>query len=133
MKLKKPLAAAAIATGLLFTTGGALPLIAAPQFVRDYDYGRVRGLVDRTQSDLRAAADLETGGEGQRTRYRNAQKDLSDFDRHLTKDHFDKGKLDHCIDRVKDILDHNTLQASSRDALMHDLEDLRIARDHFTH
>ena len=34
---------------------------------------------------------------------------------------------------VKSILDHNTLQATSRDSLMHDQEDLRIARDRFSH
>jgi hypothetical protein len=31
------------------------------------------------------------------------------------------------------LLDHNTLQASTRDALRHDVEDLRIAREHHGH
>ena len=92
-------------------------------------YTDLRGLVDRTQSDLREAADLEHGGDKQRDRYRGAQGHLSTFDRHLTKGHFDKDELDKSIDAIKDILDHNTLQASSRDALMRDVEDLRIARD----
>ena len=65
----------------------------------------------------------------QRDRYRDAQGHLSSFDRHLTKGHFDKGELDKSIDKIKDILDHNVLQASSRDALLRDLDDLKAARD----
>ncbi len=92
-------------------------------------YGDLRGLIDRTQSDLRAAADLEHGNDKQRNRYRNAQEHLSNLDRNLSKGRFDKGDWNHSIGDLKDILEHNTLQASSRDALQHDLEDLRIARD----
>jgi hypothetical protein len=95
---------------------------------RDRDYSDLRGLVDRVQSDLRAASDLEHGDK-QRDRYHNAQDNLSKFDRNLSKGKFDKGALDHSIDRVKDILEHNTLQASSRDMLRRDLTDLKIARD----
>ena len=131
MTSTKAFAAAAFSVGLLCSTFAARPAIASPQY--DHDYGRVREVVDRTQSDLRAAADLERSGEKEHGRYRDAQKDLSDFDRHVSKGHFDKDKLNHAIDRIKDILDHNTLQASSRDALTHDVEDLRIARDHFSH
>jgi hypothetical protein len=93
-------------------------------------YTDLRGLVDRSQTDLRAAADLESGNEKQRERYRSAQGHLSTFDRHLTKGKFDKGELDKSIDEIKGILDHNVLQASSRDALMRDMGDLRVARDH---
>jgi hypothetical protein len=78
---------------------------------------------------LRAAGDLEQGNEKQRHRYHNAQEHLSNLDRNLTKGRFDKGDWNHAIGDIKDILEHNTLQASSRDALRHDLEDLRIARD----
>jgi hypothetical protein len=95
---------------------------------RDRDYSDLRGLVDRIQSDLRAASDLEHGNK-QRDRYLNAQDNLSKFDRNLSKGKFDKGALDHSIDRVKDILEHNTLQGSSRDMLRRDLADLKIARD----
>ena len=112
--------------------GGAVSsavAMAPYQDVYPAPYGDLRGLVDRTQSDLRAAADLEHGNDKQRDRYHNAQGHLSTFDRHLVKGHFDKGELNHAIDGIKDILDHNVLQASSRDALMRDVEDLRVARD----
>lgn len=92
-------------------------------------YTDLRGLVDRTQSDLRAAADLEQGKEKDHERFRNAQGHLSTFDRHLVKGRFDKGELNKSLDSIKDILDHNVLQASSRDALMRDEQDLRVARD----
>jgi hypothetical protein len=95
---------------------------------RDRDYSDLRGLVDRIQSDLRSASDLEHGNK-QRDRYHNAQDNLSKFDRNLSKGKFDKGALDHSINGVKDILDHNTLQGSSRDMLRRDLADLKIARD----
>jgi len=81
---------------------------------RGRDYGDLRGLIDRVQSDLRAASDLEHGNK-QRDRYHNAQDNLSKFDRSLSKGKFDKGALDHSINGVKDILEHNTLQGSSRD------------------
>src|ERR1700733_4091320 len=106
--------------------GCSLPLQAAMQNYPTGEpypapYGDLRGVVDRTQSDLRAAADLEHGNDKQRERYRNAQGHLSTFDRDLVKGKFGKGELDKTIDSLKGILDHNVLQASSRDALMRDL------------
>lgn len=92
-------------------------------------YTDLRGLVDRAQNDLRAAADLEHENDKQRERYRSAQGHLSSFDRHLTKGHFDKSELDKAIGEVKGILDHNVLQASSRDTLLRDIDDLKAARD----
>ncbi len=124
------------ATVLMLTLGlGVGTAVSVPAagaaWHQDYPapYTDLRGLVDRTQSDLRAAADLEHGNEKQHDRYHNAQGHLSTFDRHLVKGRFDKGELNKSIDSIKDILDHNVLQASSRDALMHDVEDLRVARD----
>src|ERR1700722_3933915 len=92
-------------------------------------YTNLRGLVDRTQSDLRASADLEREKNKERERYESAQGHLSTFDRHLVKCKFDKGEVDKAIGEITGILDHNVLQASSRDALMHDMEDLKVARD----
>jgi hypothetical protein len=110
----------------IFSIGAGLAL--AGDHGRDRDYGDLRGLVDRVQSDLRAASDLEHGNK-QRDRYHNAQDNLSKFDRSLSKGKFDKGALDHSINGVKDILEHNTLQGSNRDMLRRDLSDLRMARE----
>lgn len=119
-----------LAVGLAIGVG--VPLQAAPAAgYQEYPsrYMDMRGLVDRTQGDLRAAADLEHGNDKQRDRYHDAQGHLSTFDRHLTKGHFDKGELDKAIGDIQSVLDHNVLQASSRDALMRDVSDLRVARD----
>lgn len=127
--LNRPILCVLLTFGL--AGGSAVMLHAAPQDAAGYPapYGGLRGLIDRTQNDLRAAADLEHGNDKQRNRYHNAQEHLSNLDRNLTKGKFDKGEFNHSIDDIKDILEHNTLQASSRDALHADLGDLRVARD----
>jgi len=97
------------------------------------DIGRIqdrdRGIIDRAQNDLRASAEFERHKGKQVDRYENAQRQLSDFDRELTKGHFDKGRLDHAIDSMKDVVEHNTLDPTNRDALRSDLADLRIMRE----
>ncbi len=131
--LTKSISFIALGVGLLMVAAAPLPLAAAPYFQEYGDLSPLRGLVDRTQSDLRAAGDLEHGNPKERERYHNAQRSLSTFDRHLTKGHFDKDELDRAIADLQHVLDHNTLQASSRDALLHDVEDLRGAREHRYH
>ena len=125
------LSALVLSFGLGLGLTVCLPALAAPYYQEDYPapYTSLRGLIDRTQNDLRAASEMEHGNEKQHHRYRDAQEHLSNFDRHLVKGKFDKGELNHSIDSIKDILDHNTLQPSTRDSLMHDVEDLRVARD----
>ena len=120
--------------GIGLTLGGAASLSAAGnggyQYYRDPGMSyNLRGLIDRTQNDLRAAADLERAKEDQRRRYNDAQGHLSTFDRKLTHGRFDTGELNKSIDKIRQILDKNVLQARMRDALMRDLADLRIARD----
>ncbi len=94
----------------------------------DTDYGDLRSLIDKTQTDLRAASDLQHGNK-QSDRYHKAQDHLSKLDRSLSHGKYNKGALNDSIDGVKSILDHNTLQASARDALIRDLTELKIARD----
>jgi hypothetical protein len=103
------------------------------QYYRDYRdpamSADLRGLIDRTQNDLRAAADLGRAKKKQDKRYSEAQGHLSTFDRKLTRGKYDKGELNKSIDKIKQILDKNVLQASTRDALSRDLADLRMTRD----
>ncbi|MFL6464020.1 MAG: hypothetical protein ACJ73N_06380 [Bryobacteraceae bacterium] len=120
--------------GIGLTLGGAVSVSAAGnggyQYYRDPAVpSGLRRLINRTQNDLHAAADLGQTKEDQRKRYSDAQGHLSTFDRKLTKGKFDKGELNKSIDKIKQILDKNVLQASTRDALMRDIADLRIARD----
>jgi hypothetical protein len=130
MKLSnKSLVVFSLGFGLAMGSAVSLPAAAGNSAFQEYgnDWGDIRGLVDRTQADLRAAGDIQHG-EKERERYKHAQKALSTFDRHLAKGKFDKDKLDDAIENIQSVLDHNTLQASSRDALVRDVADLRAAR-----
>lgn len=93
------------------------------------DFDRARDLVSRVQTDLQRAADFTRTNEKERNRYENVQHHLSEFDRELRRDHFDKGKLDGAIDNLKDVVKNNTLESHDRDALASDLSDLRTLRD----
>jgi hypothetical protein len=93
------------------------------------DYDRARDLVAHVQDDLQRAADFTRTNEKERSRYENVQHHLSEFDRELRRDHFDKGKLDDSIDNLKDVVKNNTLESHDRDALAMDLSDLRTLRD----
>jgi hypothetical protein len=123
-----------LASGLSTLTAIAMAAGPAAYFQQYREPEGIRGLIDRTQSDLRAAEDVvDPKNSKDRERYRNAQKNLSDLDRHFTKGKYDKGELDRSIGDIQSILDHNTLQASSRDALLRDIEDLRVARARLGH
>ncbi len=93
------------------------------------DYDRARDLVAHVQDDLQRAADFTRSNEKERVRYENVQHHLSEFDRELRRDHFDKGKLDDTIDNLKDVVRKNTLESHDRDELARDLSDLRTLRD----
>ena len=93
------------------------------------DFDRARGLVAHVQDDLQHAADFTRNNEKERVRYENAQHHLSEFDRELTRSHFDKGKLDDAINDLKNVVRNNTLNPRERDALAADLSDLRTLRD----
>jgi hypothetical protein len=97
--------------------------------VQAADFDRARDLVSRVQNDLQRAADFTRTNEKERVRYENVQHHLSEFDRELRRDHFDKGKLDDSINNLKDVVKDNTLESHDRDALAADLSDLRTLRD----
>jgi septal ring factor EnvC (AmiA/AmiB activator) len=107
---------------------GAQGAAAFSQYPDDAGGPPLRAILDQTQNDLRTAATMEHQNSKERERYRNAQKSLSDFDRKLTKNKFDKGQLDKAIHDIQSVLDHNTLQVSSRDDLLRDVSQLREAR-----
>jgi hypothetical protein len=108
---------------LLCTLGGA------GWALQGADFDRARDLVSRVQGDLQKAAEFTATNEKERTRYENVQHHLSEFDRELRRDHFDKGKLDSVVDNLKDVVRNNTLESHERDALAMDLSDLRTLRD----
>lgn len=91
-------------------------------------YDNARDLVSRTQEDLRRSAGFTNLKKDERERIENVQKHLSDFDRSLAKNKFDKDKLNEAIDDLKNVVEHNTLAVEDRDALTRDLQDLRTMR-----
>jgi hypothetical protein len=90
---------------------------------------RARDLVDRVQNDLVRAEDFTRNNQKERVRYENVQHHLSEFDRDLRRDHFDKGKLNDAINNLKDVVKKNTLAPPDRDELARDLSDLITLRD----
>lgn len=100
-------------------------LIAFPQTGA---YSNARGLVEHVQVDLKQAAEFSHRDGKEKERFDNAEKHLSEFDRHLSKGKFDKGKLDEAISDVKNVIDHNTLTPELRDTLQNDIKQLRLLR-----
>jgi hypothetical protein len=104
-------------------------LTGAGWLLQGQDFTRARDLVARVQDDLRRAEDFTRNNGKERSRYENVQHHLSEFDRDLSRNHFDKGKLDDTINNLKDVVKNNTLESHDRDALAADLSDLRTLRD----
>lgn len=104
-------------------------LTGAGWLLQGADFNHARDLVSRVQDDLQRAADFTRNNQKERVRYENVQHHLSEFDRDLRQDHFDKGKLNAVIDNLKDVVKNNTLESHDRDALGADLSDLRTLRD----
>jgi hypothetical protein len=107
----------------------AFALTGAGWMLQAQNLDRARDLVNRVQDDLQKAEDFTRNNGKERVRYENVQHHLSEFDRDLRRDHFDKGKLDDAIDNLKDVVKKNTLEGRDRDALAADLSDLRTLRD----
>lgn len=107
----------------------AFALTGAGWTLQAQNFDQARALVDRVQNDLARAEDFTRNNEKERVRYENVQHRLSQFDRDLRRDHFDKGKLNDAIDNLKDVVKKNTLEAHDRDELARDLSDLRTLRD----
>jgi hypothetical protein len=104
-------------------------LTGAGWLLQGASFDHARDLVARVQDDLQRAADFSRSNQKERSRYENVQHHLSEFDRELRRDHFDKGKLDDSIDNLKDVVKNNTLESRDRDSLATDLSDLRTLRD----
>jgi hypothetical protein len=92
-------------------------------------YDDVRSVVQRTQDDLQRVRINKDNDKKQFERVENARRHLSDFDRNLSRNKFDKGRLDEAIEDVQNILDHNTLEPRDRDLLKSDVTELRRVRE----
>ena len=115
-----------IAGMMALLLSGAMQTSAIAQHYRDYT--DARNIVQRTQDELAALRGQGPRNDKERERVDNARKHLSDFDRNLSQDKFDKDRLDSAIDDVKNVIENNTLEGRDRDALTADLKDLRRVR-----
>jgi hypothetical protein len=114
---------------MLFGVTAALFLAACSAWAQDGAYPDARQLVQHVQEDLRHVMHEDARNHKQADHCEEALKHLSDFDKGLANNRFDKGRLDAAIDHVKQVLDDNTIEATDRDALAADLENLRHLRE----
>ena len=104
------------------------PRYESPRHAGSPRYDDARQVVGRTQVDLERAASFLRGNKKEQDRLRNAQKHLSDVDRHMAKGKFNKDTLNSAIGDIQNVLDHNVLQSQDRDMLMRDVRELRAIR-----
>jgi hypothetical protein len=108
---------------------GAVVLVSAwAARAQDAPYADARQLVQHVQDDLRHVRHEDAGNHKQEDHVEDALKHLSDFDRGLSNNRFDKDRLDAAIDHMKKVVDDNTIDARDRDALNADIIDLRHLR-----
>ncbi|HZL57322.1 MAG TPA: hypothetical protein VFC21_09585 [Bryobacteraceae bacterium] len=103
----------------------------AQQYDRPYgdrDYARQdRSLFDRARADLDRASNYQYSSRADRKRFDEARRDLFDFAARFEQGRYEKHELDHAIDRVENVVSHNSLNPRDRGALD---EDLRRMRDY---
>ena len=92
-----------------------------------------RALFDRVRSDLDRASNYRYASRGDQKRFDEARRDLFDFESRFDRGRYDKHELDRAIDRVQNVVNHNSLDPRARGALEDDLRrmrDFRSFRDH---
>jgi hypothetical protein len=111
--------------GLIATT----PAAPAQQF-RSFPAsgeGQDRYLFNHVRADLDRAAGYRYASRADRKRFDEASRDLFDFQSRFDQGRYEKRELDHAIDRIQNVVSHNSLDPRDRGALD---EDLRRMRDY---
>jgi hypothetical protein len=85
-----------------------------------------RSLFDHVRADLDRASNYPYASRSDRKRFDEARRELFDFEARFDRGIFEKRELDHAIDRVQNVVSHNSLDPRDRGALD---EDLRRMRD----
>jgi len=92
-----------------------------------------RSMFDRVRMDLGRAANYPYSSHGDRKRFDEARRGLIDFEARFDRGVYDKHDLDRAIERVQNVVAHNSLDPRDRGALDEDLRrmrDFRNFRDH---
>ncbi len=86
---------------------------------------------DRTVDDLRQVAERNAFSRGERDRFSHAIEHLSEFSGKLSAGRFDRGKLDHGINDVRDVMQRNRIDPRGREILNSDLNELMRYRSSY--
>jgi hypothetical protein len=114
--------------------GGAITASAQQYYDRSgFPQGQDRSLFNHVRGDLDRAASYSYASRSDRKRFDEARRDLFDFSSRLDQGRYEKRELDHAIDRLQNVVSHNSLDPRDRGALDDDLRrmrDFRAFRDH---
>jgi hypothetical protein len=83
---------------------------------------------NRTRADLDRAANYPYASRADRKRFDEARRDLFDFTARFDQGRYEKHELDRAIDRVQNVVSHNSLDPRDRGALDDDLRRMRDYR-----
>ena len=114
-------------------TVAAMPAVHAQREDRDRDrrpgWDRAHEVVNRAIEDLRHLERRDAFGGEDRDRYNHAMRALADFDRSISENRFDRGRLDEAIEQLDHVTRSRMLEARERDRVLDDLRDLRRLRE----
>jgi hypothetical protein len=120
----------------LLVAGSGLSTVASAQYYQSPSFQNPnsdRALFNRTRSDLDRAASYPYQSRSDRKRFDEARRDLFDFSSRFDQGRYEKHQLDKAIDKIQDVLNHNSIDSRERGSLDEDLRrmrDFRAFRDH---
>ena len=98
------------------------------------DYARRdRALFDRVRIDLDRAANYAYASRADRKRFDQARRELFDFESRFDQGRYDKHELGEAINKIENVISHNSLDARDRGALAEDVRRMRDYRDFRAH
>ena len=100
----------------------------------DRDYARQdRGLFDKARMDLDRASAYPYASRADHKRFDEARGKLFDFESRFDQGRYDKHELDEAIDRIRHVVESNSLDPRDRGALSDDLRRMRDYREFRNH
>jgi hypothetical protein len=93
-----------------------------------YSPNQDRFLFNRVRNDLDHAANYPYASRADRKRFDEARRDLFDFEARFDQGRYEKRELDHAIDRIQNVVSHNSLDPRDRGSLEDDLRRMRDFR-----
>jgi hypothetical protein len=123
---------AIIASSLFLATAALAQYYDRPYGDRDYAR-RDRALFDHVRMDLDRAANYPYASRPDRKRFDQARRELFDFESRFDQGRYDKHELSEAINKIENVISHNSLDARDRGALAEDVRRMRDYRDFRAH